>query len=100
MRMDKLTSKFQSALSDAQSLALGQDHAFIEPVYVMKILMEEEGSSISSILAKAKVNLPMLRSEINDGLKRMARVEGTGGDMHISNDLSRILNLCDKIAQK
>lgn len=100
MRMDKLTSKFQMALADAQSLALGKDHAFIEPVHVMKVLMEQEGSNIASVLAKAKVNLPLLRNEMEAAIKRMPRVEGTGGDIHISNDLSRLLNLCDKLAQK
>src|SRR3990167_8820251 len=100
MRMDKLTSKFQTALADAQSLALGQDHAFIEPVHVMKVLLEQEGGSIMPVLAKANVNLPMLRAEIAAAIKRMPRVEGTGGDMHLSNDLNRILNLCDKLAQK
>lgn len=100
MRMDKLTSKFQTALADAQSLALGSDHAFIEPVHVMKALMEQEGGNVTSVLAKAKVNLPMLRNEIEAAIKRMPRVEGTGGDMHISNDLNRVLNLCDKLAQK
>ena len=100
MRMDKLTSKFQMALADAQSLALGQDHAFIEPVHVMKVLLEQEGGSIMPVLAKANVNLPMLRAEIAAAIKRMPRVEGTGGDMHLSNDLNRILNLCDKLAQK
>jgi ATP-dependent Clp protease ATP-binding subunit ClpB len=98
--MDKLTSKFQMALSDAQSLALGQDHAFIEPVHVMKVLLEQEGGSIMPVLAGANVNLPLLRAEIEAAIKRMPRVEGTGGEMHISNDLTRILNLCDKLAQK
>ena len=100
MRMDKLTSKFQTALADAQSLALGQDHAFIEPVHVMKVLLEQEGGSIIPVLANANVNLPMLRAEIESAIKRMPRVEGAGGDIHLSNDLIRILNLCDKLAQK
>lgn len=100
MRMDKLTSNFQMALADAQSLALGQDHAFIEPIHVLKVLMEQDGGSSQSVLAKANVNLPLLRTEIEDAIKRLPRVEGTGGEMHISNDLGRILNLCDKLAQK
>ena len=62
--MDKLTSKFQTALADAQSLALGQDHAVIEPIHVMKVLLDEKDGSISSMLAKANVNLPQLRSQI------------------------------------
>lgn len=100
MRMDKLTSKFQMALADAQSLALGQDHAYIEPVHVMKVLMEQEDGSIMPVLAKANINLPMLRAEVDAAIKRMPTVEGTGGEVHLSNDLTRILNLCDKLAQK
>lgn len=100
MRMDKLTSKFQMALGDAQSLALGNDHAVIEPVHVMKALMEQEGSSISSILTKANVNLTQLRSELDATIKRLPKVEGTGGEIHVSNELNRILNLTDKLAQK
>lgn len=100
MRMDKLTSKFQAALADAQSLALGQDNAVIEPVHVMKILLEEQGGSAVSILAKANVNLPQLRKEVEDAIKRLPKVEGTGGDIHISNELNRIFNLTDKLAQK
>lgn len=100
MRMDKLTSKFQMALADAQSLALGQDHAVIEPVHVMKVLLDQEGGSISSVLAKAHVNIPALRAQLDTAIQRLPKVEGTGGDVHVSNDLNRILNLTDKIAQK
>lgn len=100
MRMDKLTSKFQMALADAQSLALGQDHAVIEPVHVMKALLEENDSAISSVLAKAHVNIPKLRSDVDNAIKRLPKVEGTGGEIHVSNDLNRILNLMDKLAQK
>src|SRR5687768_1252823 len=100
MRMDKLTSKFQMALADAQSLALGSDHALIEPIHVLKILLDQEGSGISSVLAKAKVNVSQLCSEVDGAIKRLAKVEGTGGEIHISNDLNRILNLMDKLAQK
>ena len=100
MRMDKLTSNFQTALSDAQSLALGRDHGFIEPLHVMKALLEEEGSSIRSILTKANVNIPHLRPQLETAINKLPKVEGTGGDVHISNELNRILNLTDKIAQK
>lgn len=100
MRMDKLTSKFQMALADAQSLALGQDNAFIEPVHVMSALLHQEGGSIGSILTKCKVNVQKLDEEIQTSIKRLPKVEGTGGDIHISNDLNRILNLTDKLAQR
>lgn len=100
MRMDKLTSKFQMALSDAQSLALGQDNAVIEPLHVMKALLNQEDGTISAILTKANVNMTQLRSQVDAALKRLPKVEGTGGDVHISNELNRILNLTDKLAQK
>lgn len=100
MRMDKLTSKFQTALADAQSMALGRDNAVIEPVHVMKVLLEEEGGSVSSILAKANVNTSQLRTQLDAAINRLPKVEGTGGEVHISNELNRILNLTDKIAQK
>jgi ATP-dependent Clp protease ATP-binding subunit ClpB len=100
MRMDKLTSKFQAALSDAQSLALGRDQAFIEPAHVMKVLLDQEGSSIRSILAKANVNIATLRSALDAAINRLPQVEGNAGEVHVSNELSRLLNLTDKLAQK
>src|SRR5438094_10426765 len=100
MRMDKLTSKFQSALSDAQSLALGRDHAYIEPVHVLKVLLDQEGGSIRPVLTKAGVNIPELRSSLDAAINRLPQVEGTYGEVYVSNDLNRLLNLTDKIAQK
>src|SRR3990167_9038779 len=100
MRMDKLTSKFQLALADAQSLALGHDHGFIEPLHVMKALLDEEGGSVRSILTKANVNVANLHSQLHTALNRLPRVEGTPGDIHVSNELNRILNVTDKLAQK
>jgi ATP-dependent Clp protease ATP-binding subunit ClpB len=100
MRMDKLTSKFQAALADAQSLAVGRDHAFIEPIHVMKALLDQEGSSIRPILTKANVNVANLRTLLDSAINQLPQVEGTGGEIHISNELSRILNLTDKLAQK
>lgn len=100
MRMDKLTSKFQSALGDAQSMALGNDNAFIEPAHVLKAMLDQEGGSVRPVLTRANVNLNTLRSKLESSLSRLPKVEGTGGDIHVSNDLNRILNLTDKIAQK
>jgi ATP-dependent Clp protease ATP-binding subunit ClpB len=100
MRMDKLTSKFQAALAEAQSMALGLENAFIEPAHVLKALMDQEGGSVRAILSAAQVTVSQLRSELNNAIERLPRVEGTGGDMHISNDLNRILNLTDKLAQQ
>lgn len=100
MRMEKLTSKFQSALGDAQSMALGNDNAFIEPVHVLKAMLDQEGGSIRPVLTRANINLNTLRSKLESSLSRLPKVEGTGGDIHVSNDLNRLLNLTDKIAQK
>lgn len=99
MRMDKLTSKFQMILSDAQSLALGQDNGFIEPLHVMKVLLDEDESA-KEILAKCNVNMPGFRNEIENALNRLPKVEGTSGEVHVSNELNRILNVMDKLAQK
>ncbi len=100
MRMDKLTSKFQQALADAQSLALGSDQAVIEPLHVMKALLNQDGSSIRHILSKANINLTPFRSQLDAALSRLPQVEGTGGEIHISNELNRLLNMADKFAQK
>ncbi|MEJ2345046.1 MAG: ATP-dependent chaperone ClpB [Gammaproteobacteria bacterium] len=98
--MDKLTSKFQMALADAQSLAVGRDHQFIEPVHVMTALLDQEGGSIRSLLTQADVNVNGLRSQLGEALDRLPSVQGVGGDVHLSNDLGRLLNLCDKLSQQ
>ena len=100
MRMDKLTSKFQMALAEAQSLALGRDHNYIEPVHVMVALLDQEGGSVHHLLTQAGVNVNLLRSQLGEQLDKLPTVEGTGGDVHISNDLNRLLNMTDKLAQK
>jgi ATP-dependent Clp protease ATP-binding subunit ClpB len=100
MRMDKLTSKFQLALADAQSLALGRDHQFIEPLHLMTALLDQEGGSVRHILDRAGTNVNLLRSQLGDALDRLPRVEGEAGEVHVSNDLNKLLNVTDKIAQK
>lgn len=100
MRMDKLTSKFQAALADAQSLALGKDHQFIEPVHTMLALLDQEGGSVKPLLTQLGVNTSALRTDLTKELGRIATVSGAGGDVQISNELSRLLNLTDKLAQK
>jgi len=100
MRMDKLTSKFQLALADAQSLAIGRDHQYIEPLHVMTALLDQQGGSVRHLLDKAGTNVNLLRSQLGDALDRLPRVEGTAGEVHISNDLGRLLNITDKLAQK
>ena len=100
MRMDKLTSKFQTALADAQSLALGRDHGFIEPEHLMKALLDQPGGSCRALLTKAGVNLSQLRTLVDQSLNKLPTVSGTGGDIHLSNGLNRLLNLTDKLAQQ
>ena len=100
MRMDKLTNKFQAALADAQSLALGKDHQFIEPVHLMTALLEQEGGSIKPLLGQLGINVANLRTELAKEIGRIATVSGSGGNVQISNELSRLLNMTDKLAQK
>ncbi len=100
MRMDKLTSKFQLALADAQSLAVGRDNQFIEPVHLMVALLDQQGGTVRPLLAKAGGNVNMLRSQLGDAIDRLPHVEGIGGDVHLSNDLGKLLNLTDKLAQE
>ncbi|SJM90011.1 protein disaggregation chaperone [Crenothrix polyspora] len=100
MRMDKLTHKFQTALGDAQSMALGKDHQFIEPVHLLLALLDQEGGSIKPLMTQLGINPQILRAELNKGIANIATVSGSGGDVQISNELSRLLNLTDKIAQK
>ncbi|MCK9636756.1 MAG: ATP-dependent chaperone ClpB [Methylobacter tundripaludum] len=100
MRMDKLTSMFQSVLADAQSMALGKDHQFIEPIHVMLALLDQHGGSIRPLLTHMGINTQLLRTDLLRELDRLATVSGSGGDVQISNELSRLLNLTDKLAQK
>ncbi len=100
MRMDKLTSKFQMALADAQSLAVGRDHQMIEPVHLMSALLDQEGGTVSHLLTQADVNVNLLRSQLSEALERLPKIGEPTGEVHISNELSRLLNLTDKLAQK
>ena len=100
MRMDKLTTKFQQALADAQSLALGRDHQFIEPVHLMTALLDQEGGTTRSLLSKSDVNVNALRTKLSQMLDGLPTVEGAGGEVHVSNNLATLLNLTDKYAQK
>jgi ATP-dependent Clp protease ATP-binding subunit ClpB len=98
--MDKLTSKFQMALADAQSLAVGQDHQFIEPAHVMIALLDQQGGSVRGLLVKAGVNVNLLRSQLGVLIDKLPKVEGAGGDVHIGQDLAKLFNLTDKLAQQ
>jgi len=100
MRMDKLTSKFQMALADAQSLAVGRDHQFIEPLHLMAALLDQQGGTIRPLLTRTGANVRLLRSRLGEGLDRLPRVEGAPGEVHVSNELGRLLNVTDKLAQQ
>jgi ATP-dependent Clp protease ATP-binding subunit ClpB len=99
MRMDKLTARFQQALAEAQSLAVGRDNQFIEPVHLMLALLNQEGGSVRPLLEKAGANVTRLRSELMAAIDRLPKVEGAAGEVHVSNDLGRLLNVVDKLAQ-
>jgi len=98
--MDRLTSKFQTALAEAQSLAVGRDHQFIEPVHMMLALLDQDGGTVRHLLTMAGANVNGLRSRLGEELERLPQVEGNAGDVHLSNDLGRLLNVADKFAQK
>jgi len=99
--MDKLTSKFQLALQDAQSLALRNDHQHMEPVHVMVAFLDQEGGSARGLLSKAGVNINALRSQLGEQVDNLPVVTGgDAGEVHVSGDLNRLLNVTDKMAQK
>ncbi|WP_194437598.1 ATP-dependent chaperone ClpB [Vibrio fluminensis] len=100
MRLDRFTSKFQIAISDAQSLALGRDHQYIEPVHLMVALMDQNGSPIRPLLTMLSVDVSQLRSKLGEMLDRLPKVSGIGGDVQLSGGMGTLFNLCDKVAQK
>jgi len=100
MRMDKLTSRFQAALADAQSLCVGRDNQFIEPGHVMLAMLDAQGGTVAPLLLKAGADVGRLRSLLNAELDRLPKVEGTPGEVHVSNDLNRLLNVTDKLSQQ
>ncbi len=100
MRMDKLTTKFQAALADAQSLAVGRDNQYIEPVHLMAALLEQQGGTARPLLEKAGANVVKLRSELGTALDRLPKVEGAGGEVLLGNELNKLMNVTDKLAQQ
>jgi ATP-dependent Clp protease ATP-binding subunit ClpB len=100
MRLDRFTSKFQVAISDAQSLALGRDHQFINPVHLMTALLNQQGSSLRGLFEHANVNVNSFRSALAEAIDRLPRIEGVGGDVQLAKESIVLLNLCDKIAQQ
>ncbi|MCZ4308742.1 ATP-dependent chaperone ClpB [Vibrio atlanticus] len=100
MRLDRFTSKFQIAISDAQSLALGRDHQYIEPVHLMVSLLNQDGSAIRPLLTMLNIDVVQLRSKLSEILDRVPKVSGIGGDVQLSNAMGTLFNQCDKVAQK
>ena len=100
MRMDKLTNQLQNALADAQSLAVGRDHQFIEPAHLLKALLEQQGGSTRPLLQKAGANLAQLSGAVETAVSQLPTVTGSAGDVHISQETSRVLNRADKISQE
>ncbi|SDF95374.1 ATP-dependent chaperone ClpB [Dyella sp. 333MFSha] len=100
MRMDRLTSRFQQALADAQSLAVGRDNNMLEPAHVLVALLDQQGGSTGPLLTQAGVNVPALRQRVGEILDRLPRVSGQEGNINLGNDLNRLLNLTDKLAQQ
>lgn len=100
MRLDKFTSKFQEAIADAQSLALGRDQQFIEPVHIMFALLNQEGGTVRELLNKLAINFNELRSKVSQAIERLPRVEGDAGSLQLSAATAQLLQQCDKLAQK
>ena len=96
MRLDKFTTKFQQALADAQSLAIGGDQQFIEPQHLMLALLQQEDGGTSSLLSRAGVNVPGLKRDLEGAMLRLPKVEGHGGDVSVGRDLNNLLNLTDR----
>ncbi len=100
MRAEKLTNKFQQALADAQSAAVGREHQFIEPAHVLLALLDQSGGSIKPLLIASGVNATRLRSDLGALIERLPRVQGTAGEVHVSRDLERMLNVSDRLGQQ
>src|SRR3990167_785584 len=98
MRIDKFTTLFQTALADAQSLAVGRDQQFIEPVHVMKVLLEQQNGTVFPLLQQAGVKIPVLLDALGQAIDALPVVKGAPGEVHVSRDLSAILALMDKYA--
>ncbi|MBC7192233.1 ATP-dependent chaperone ClpB [Marinobacter sp.] len=100
MRIDKLTSKLQNALADAQSIAVGKDHNFIEPVHLMQALLDQQGSSIKPLIKQAGAEPGRIRQAIAQEIENLPEVKGSAGDVSMSNDMGRLFNIADKLAQQ
>ncbi|HUH37788.1 MAG TPA: Clp protease N-terminal domain-containing protein, partial [Spongiibacteraceae bacterium] len=100
MRADRFTNQLQLALSDAQSLALGRDHNFMESAHLLSVMLDQKGGAARGLLAQAGANVPALTQAVHAHLESLPRVEGTGADIHMAQEFGRLLNMADKLAQK
>src|SRR5262252_4492209 len=100
MRFDKLTTKFQQALADAQSMALANDNGFIEPAHLLSAMLAQEDAGTASLLSRAGVAVPRLKTSLKSLVDRLPKVEGHGGEIGISRELNNLLNLADKEATR
>ncbi len=100
MRFDKLTSRFQEAFADAQSLAIGHDNGFIEPHHLLLALINQADGSTASLLTRADVQVNSLKQALDEAIKKLPKVQGTAGEINVSRDLSNLLNITDREAQK
>ena len=100
MNIEKFTTKFQQAIAEAQSLAIGKDNQFIEPVHLLSALLNQQDGSVAPILTASGVSVAVLRNELNNELAKLPQVSGNGSDVQLSRQLLNILNLCDKLAQQ
>ncbi len=99
MRIDRFTNSLQTALADAQSLALGRDHQYIEAEHLLVAMLKQQGGSVRPLLSQAGAKLPQLEAALNSALDKLPRVEGNPGDVHVSQSLGRVFNIADKLAQ-
>jgi ATP-dependent Clp protease ATP-binding subunit ClpB len=100
MRIDRFTNQLQSVLSDAQSLAVGRDNNVIDPLHILCAMLDQQGGSIAPLLTQAGANVQEIRPQLQQALDALPTVQGAGGDVHMSNDMSRVLNVADKISQQ
>jgi ATP-dependent Clp protease ATP-binding subunit ClpB len=100
MRMDKFTTLFQTALADAQSLAVGRDQQFIEPAHLMRAMLNQQQGSVKPLLSKAGVRVEQLQKQLDEIINRLPQVQGTPGEVYPSKELVRLLNITDKLAKE
>lgn len=100
MRIDRLTSKLQLALSDAQSVAVGLDHSAIEPLHLMQALLEQQGGSIKPLLMQVGFDVAALRKALTKELDQLPKLQSPTGDVNLSQDLARLLNQADRLSQQ